>query len=255
MMGKKQVGFYSALIGLFSISFVSALDIRRISESMVDAYVQFFEPVLRALFGGQDWSGNLLFEKLLFFIIFFALVYIALMTIPLFKAKKGIVIVITIAVSLLGTRFVNTEWLMAVIMQYKVLAIVLTAILPFVIYFFFLKGIFPGPENAFMRKLGWALFAIVYAGLWATVPDEVQAEIFFWTMVASFIFIFLDGYVERYLEKRKFHETRRRGIHKRIAELDRDISYYRSLPYTDPEEKKRIVKELEEERESLLKEA
>jgi len=242
----------SFLTGVFSLGLVSALDLRRASESTINAYVDFLEPFLKALLGGQDYTGTLLFEKLLVFIIFFSLVYLALMRVPLFEDKRKIIIIITIAVSLLGVRFIDFGWMMAIIMQYEVLAIALTSILPLIVYFFFLIGMFPGDANTFMRKIGWVFFIVVYAGLWSTVPDSVQANIFFWTMIVGVIFVFFDSYVEKLLHKREFHKVERMRAYQNIGHIDYEIRNLQQahIPEKDKQEQ---IKLLEKQRQYWIK--
>jgi hypothetical protein len=50
---------------------------------------------------------------------------------------KPVLWIIAIAVPLIGVRFLDIIWLNTIFIQYKLLAVALTAGLPFVVYFFF----------------------------------------------------------------------------------------------------------------------
>lgn len=228
-MNKKifSVFFFFLLIGVFSLQFASsAMSLRDISESTIDAFVQAFEPVLAVLFGGTTWSGLLLFEKLLILIIFIAVVYVAIGQIPAFEDNKGVRWAISIIVPLIGIRALDYDWLMAILLQYKLLAIVMIAFLPFIIFFFFIHKTL-GEHDA-MRKIAWIFFIVVYLGLWAT--SEMQhSDIYFWTMLASLIFLLFDGTIHNYYVRKEMEEAGSINKYEHIAKLRRDISETQAL--------------------------
>src|SRR3989338_4505634 len=203
-MKKKGLAIVSVLIVfLFIISLVvpaSAyffVDLRQGSQDVINGVTDISEPFLQVLFGGGYYTGFLLFERFLIFLITASIVYIAISKISIFEEKKGVLWIITIAVPLIGIRFMNFEWINTILVQYQILTIVLAAGLPFIIYFFFLHNIFS--ENAALRKIGWVFFAVVYLGLWSTAETENYGQIYFWTAIAAFLFLFLDGTIARYM--------------------------------------------------------
>ncbi|MDP1695483.1 MAG: hypothetical protein Q8L29_01060 [archaeon] len=251
-MRKLSFSFASLVSFVMLGSFVSALDLRKVSEDAIDFYVQVFEPILRVLLGGQDYTGGLLFEKLLLFLIVLSIIYIALSKVPFFADKKSIKWIIAAAVSLIGIRFMNSEYVFSIILQYELLAIAITAIIPFIVYFFFLSGVFPGDTNNFMRKLGWLLFVMIYGGLWLTAANNIQSSIFFWTMIAGIIFAFFDGYVEKFLHSREFGKAERSRNLEHIIELNRKIRNWQSsdIPERDKIEE---IKKLEKQKKYWMK--
>ena len=73
-MNKKigMIVLFSFIISSMLIGMVSAqywYSIRQGSSQAVDLVVDFEEPILRAVFGGDQWSGFFLFEKFLLFIL------------------------------------------------------------------------------------------------------------------------------------------------------------------------------------------
>src|SRR3989344_5168653 len=59
------------------------------TEQVIDSVVQNLEPLFRALLGGYDWSGYLLFEKVLLFILFSIIVGLILEKLPVFERFKS----------------------------------------------------------------------------------------------------------------------------------------------------------------------
>ena len=195
---RKGVLFKAAVSLLSVLPFASAYyfpNVRTMMQDVIDIYVDTFEPVLQALFGGFGWSSMYLFERLLLFILLAVIIYLALDRITIFQYQKKIRIIVAIIIPLIGIRFVNYEWLNAVLMQYQLLAIVLTAILPFILYFMFLYSI--AEEHGILRKVGWALFLGVYAGLWSSAGSEANSTIYFWTIIAALVCLIGDNFIYR----------------------------------------------------------
>jgi len=237
-------------------SFVSAYylpPVRQVVELTMRSFVDIFEPILQTFIGG-DIESSLLFEKLLIFIILLCLVYVSIGFVPLFEDYKWGRWVVAIIVPLMGVRFLDTGWVLAIIIQYKVLAIALTGILPFVIYFFFLHNV--SEESSVIRKIGWVFFIIIYLGLWATVENESYSSIYFWTMVASLLFMLFDGTIHRIYVNQEMKKAGSTDKWQHIAKLRRDISETNSDMRSGhiPERiGKRIIKKKERQIEWLLK--
>lgn len=199
----KHVGkFFSLFVfaivsSFFLISFISAYglyDFRQGSQDLINIVVDFFEPFLQVLLGGGTWDGYLLFEKLILFVLLGSIVYLSISKISPFKDNKAVVWIITIAIPLLAVRYIDFDWLNAILIQYQVLGVVLTSILPFVIYFLFLEAM----DYGVIRKVGWILFIIVYYGLWSTAPSQVHSQFYFWAIALSLILLLFDGTIHRW---------------------------------------------------------
>jgi len=156
----------------------------------VDTVVDALSPVVQGVLGGDVWGGEQLFAKLLIFIIVFLMVYLGLGNIPAIKAQKAVLWILTIVVSILSVRYLDYAWIEGLITGYKVLAIALTVLLPFMLYFFFVHNVFI--DAPIMRKLSWALFGLVYLGLWSNVVDEYMSMVYFWTILAVVLIIVFD---------------------------------------------------------------
>ncbi|MBX4212295.1 hypothetical protein KW787_02465 [Candidatus Pacearchaeota archaeon] len=227
-------------VTLLSVSFASAYvgsgSFRYAVENIIQAWVDILEPILQALLGGTVWTGYLLFEKLLIFILLVGMVQLALLNAPVFKEQKAIRWIVSIIVPLIGVRYLDYDWIHTIINQYQVLAIVLTAILPFVIYFFFLYAI--AEDRASVRKIGWIFFIVVYFGLWATETVSAHEEIYLWTMLIALVFLFFDGTIHKYYLHQRMKEADAHTVGMYIAQLRNQIQDVQRAGLPPAQEKK-----------------
>ena len=201
-MNFKKIGVTSIIIALLAISLVSAqYDFRGGSQRVINIFVESYEPFIQAILGGNEYTGFLLFEKFLLFILLLGIVYISLNNIDIFSENKAVHVIVAIIVPVLSVRAINLAWLNTLILQYQVLAIALTGILPFIIYLFFLHGVAESPT---VRKIGWIFFIIVYLGLWITSETLSYSSVYFWTMIIALIFLLMDGTIHRYYMNQNF---------------------------------------------------
>jgi hypothetical protein len=242
----KKIGFVIAgiILSVLLLNSVSAYfgggfyDPRTGMTDLVNIVIDFFEPLLAALFGGETtgYSSYLLFEKLLLFLIILSVTYLSLNNTNFFKNQKGVIWVITIAVPLIAVRFLDFMWLNTILIQYTVLGIALTSILPFIIYLLFLHG---ASDSGAVRKIGWIFFIVIYAFLWSSATVPSYAEIYFWTILISFIFLFLDGTIHSYFMTERMKDARSAKILEYIGELNQKLADvdYRMSGLTDAQKK------------------
>jgi hypothetical protein len=194
--------------------------LRQGSEQVIDGVVGFAEPFLQVLLGGEYWTGYLLFEKLLLFILLASIVYLAISKIPPFKDNKAVVIIITLLIPLLAVRYIDYEWLNAIIIQYQVLGIVLTSILPFIIYFLFLEAM----DYGTIRKVGWILFIVIYYGLWSTAENNTYSQFYLWTMVLSLILLIFDKTIHRWYMWEKIKSSGKSTVEQAATAIRRKMA-------------------------------
>jgi len=104
----------------------------------------------------------LLFVKLLVFILLLAVIDNVTQRIPGISERRGIGLIVSIAVSVLAVRYLTSEQLVNFIwLPYGVLGMAISVIIPFIIGFFFLEGF----DSFLIRKIGWASFAVIFLGL------------------------------------------------------------------------------------------
>ena len=197
------------------------IDLRQGAEDVTQWITDIFGPFLSVLFGGVYGGGYLLFEKFALFVLLIAMVYVAVSKVPAFAEQKGVLWIISIIVPLLAVRFIDLAWLNTILMQYQILGIALTAILPFIIYLFFLHNVFP--ESTAPRKIGWIFFIAIYFGLWSTAESEIYGQVYLWTMLVALAFLLLDGTIHRWFMKERLRESGAADKWEHIAQLRKDI--------------------------------
>ena len=217
------------------------------SSQIINWIEQIIGPFAYALFGSPEY----LFEKILLLVVMMAVIYKALTSpiIPggkVFTDKKGVVWIITIAVSVLGTRFLTeSQWISFIILPYTALGVVLGAGIPFIIMFFFAQSF----ESSVVRKSLWILFAVVFMGIWMSRYDEVGSIgwIYFITSLVALIFFFADGTIRRVIVsmERKSLEVSQKDQHiaKLTAELTELIAIEGKL---EPSRYRRMKRDLEQ---------
>jgi hypothetical protein len=223
----KKEGFVFAflLLGIFVFlsSTVSAFylpSFGQIGHDLVYTTTDFFEPILNALFGG--YSSGYVFETLLLFVLISSLVYIALGKVPIFKGHSGIRGILTVAIPLLSIRWIDYEWFVTVMNTYKVLGIVLSSVLPFILYFYFLYN--AADDNQILRKLGWLFLIVVYTGLWTSeYASALNSIVYFWTVVAALICLVFDSAINRQLKTIKNMEKDQYFANREIGRLNMQI--------------------------------
>ncbi|MBX4196238.1 hypothetical protein KW805_01480 [Candidatus Pacearchaeota archaeon] len=248
-----SIGLFVALV--VSISFSSAYigygSFRFAVENIIQAWIDILEPILQAVLGGDTWTGYLLFEKLLIFVLLLSVIQLVLGRIPTFDKQKGVRWVVAVVVSLIGVRYLDFEWINTIVLQYQVLAVAITAFLPFVIYFFFLHSVLG--EYGSVRKIGWILFIMVYFGLWNTADSSAHSDIYFWTMLVALLFLLFDGTIRRYWVTQRYKAAGASSVLHRIAQLDQSISVI-SQSHLDAASKQREIDKLEKEKKYWYKE-
>jgi len=212
-MGKK-IGMILRLllVSIFTLNFVSADLTQDLGRGFQEVYniidvliTNFIAPFVRLVLtsGTESISGDMLFAKLLFFLIVLGFVHFALDKARVFEDKKGLNWVVVIVVSILATRYLGTEALIqTIILPYSVLGIAISAGLPFIIYFLFIEVGFKGKEYSILRKVAWALFTIVFIGLWferridITQAGGYASWIYPVTIFASILILLFDSTIQ-----------------------------------------------------------
>lgn len=224
-------------------------DLRYGSAMLIDIVVGWSEPFLQFLLGGYDYTGFLLFEKFLLFLLLMSVVYVAIRKVPVFDGQKGVIWTISIIIPLLSVRFLDFMWLNTVFLNYKVLGVVLLGILPFIVFLFFVHSALSSYPAA--RKIAWIFFIVVYYGMWSTSAGQNYGEIYFWTMLMSFLFLLLDGTIQRYLMRQKWADANVSAFTSAIARIDNEIARIQTSASIPEDIRKRELSKLYKRRSDL----
>ena len=246
----KKIGLIGVfIIGILALSFVSAAygnfyyNARQGSQDVINLVVDFCEPFLQVLLGGQNWSGYLLFERLMLFLIIASITYASLAKADFFD-NKSVLWIITITVPLLAVRWIDFEWLSYIIMQYAVLGVILTVILPFIIYLFFLHGV---SHSSAFRRIAWGLYIAIYYGLWSTSSTGFVGDAYLWSIWVAVALIIFDPAIHRVMTKDEDLAPLRASINNSIAALDHQLHQVDTAAHISGPEKAKMKKYLEKE--------
>jgi hypothetical protein len=193
-------------------------------EQLIETVQEMFYPLFSILLGGY---GDYMFERIMFLFILVALIYVIISRIDVFKENRVVIWVITITISLLATRFLTeSDLISTMLLPYSVLGVTLTAVLPILIYFFFVESF---NDSSTVRKMLWIFYIIVFVGLWASRYDELgqMSWIYMMSALVALLFLLFDGTIRRAIQKQedKEVENRRRenikiDIREKIEELN-----------------------------------
>jgi hypothetical protein len=250
----------SCLVILFVIGLVNAQDvtgsIARGSSGLADIIVAAFGPFFAALFGGDS---SILFEKILIFLVIISIVYMVIRKMPVFQENGAIIFIVTISVSLLATRFFvysDNAIVWSVILPYSVLGVTLSAFLPLIIGFFFIHQ--AAGNSAFIRKMFWIFFIVVFIAMWDLRYDEVGgfAWVYFWSAIVSLLFFLFDGTIRRAMIKSQMdatgdttRENFARRIRRELGELETD----KTRGYVTDSQYNRMKRDLSKQLKNLAK--
>jgi hypothetical protein len=189
------------------VGFVSAGPMDDISRVVRDLGSAVGE-VLRPALGDSGLNEEDFFSKVLLAVVVFSVVYLVLSQIKFFGAdepgKGWIIWIVTIAVTLLGVRFLDGEYIRALILNYQVLGVAILAGIPFIVWFLFVEKAI---DSSWVRKFLWFCFALAYLFLWFSYydlfdPSQGLAKwIFPLACVMSLLMAVFDGTIERYKKK------------------------------------------------------
>src|SRR3989344_4871350 len=161
--------FLALFLSIFLISSVSAAQsLTDLAKGAIDGVVSILQPYLQALLGPATDSSEIFMGKLLIIIILISISYVALgkgME-EFFEGKPWALWVISIAVGLLGVRFLTPEFVQTIILPNSAFAVAVTALLPLVLYFFIVDVGMKSPVPAIIRRFAWIFFAVVFLGLY-----------------------------------------------------------------------------------------
>lgn len=207
-------------------------------NNVLSAATEVARPILELGFGSmgalEDGSLPLMFvAKILLFILLVSLVRIALSNLDFFNTRKATVWWISLIVGFLGIRTLTPEWIATILLPYTTLGIVMTAGLPFVVYFLAIIG-FKSPT---MRRIAWIFFAVVFFSVYSLrleiTPDVQLAKamlIYPITALIAVLFAVFDGTIKRLWNRMKTEKTlsTRQQIHyvkllKRREDLEGDL--------------------------------
>jgi len=205
---KKKMLF---LFSILALPFVSAQGLprpERAIEEVIGSVQNIFTPIFSVLFGSYI-SDEFLFAKILLAILLFVVINAVMQKMPQFRNQKGVSAIIAIVISIFAVRFISENDLVSgILLPYGALGVALTAILPFLIFFYFIHD---SQMGSFGRRITWFFFAVVFVVLWYAKSSDlggISNQIYGWTLAGVTIAFIFDGNIHQYFGM--FEESRRR---------------------------------------------
>jgi hypothetical protein len=189
---------------------------------VLDSAVGIASPVLEVLVGDYATS-EFFFHKMLLLVLLIIISKNILDRTPIGENNKKASILISIIISILAVRFISqNNFFEAIFIQYGVLGIAITSILPIVIFFYFIHHTQIGTYG---RKVFWILYVITMTAIWISKSAEIPkvAHWIYWlTIGAAIIFIFFDKSIHGYFGLVDFKKFEKDSIDKVKRKLRRD---------------------------------
>lgn len=219
-MNKKRAGLFFGvfLLLILGVSFVSAQDeVVQGFQKFWQGLIDILDVIAKPIFGSSAIdgmaAGEVLFVKVLLFVIILAIVWSILNIIPLLQESTWAVAVISIAVSVLTTRFLATPgWISTILLPYSVFGIAVSSFFPLVLYFYFIEKIIG--DKPTLRKAAWIFAGVVFVGLFISRVSDVASNvpagkfnpawIYLITAIVCLIFFIADNTIRRYFLKAAF---------------------------------------------------
>ena len=241
----------------------------------IEETVNTINPIAKYLLGDTQATatfsaGTLLFAKILFFLLILSVIYLSLSTVDFFNYKAWALWVVAIGAAILATRFLGNLIVPAVLIPYSALGMFISAGIPFFLAFIVIERGMAGPANAYLRKVAWIFFAVIFLGLWITRgTGNKAAYIYPITALICFIMMILDGTIQGFFNNMAFAKAsamRRgpalqsienliNGVHTNFGNLG--AAYIQTYPanpaVTGVQAYKNDIRELENRRKTLLR--
>jgi hypothetical protein len=257
---KKRVTAYLTTILIFLMlptitaqtpNIFRGLDLGYGAQQIIDQVISFLTPFFQVVIGEYSTS-EFFFHKILLLILLIVIVKAILEKTPIAENNKQAGIIIALIISVLAIRFINeNQFFEAIFIQYGVLGIAITTILPMVIFFYFVHNTKVG---SYGRKVFWAIYIIILIGIWIVKSAELPEAanwIYGLTILSAGVFLIFDKSIHAYFGIKNFKNFDRaqkkesiKHLRRRIVELEKD---HRDGVVTDPEyesERKRIQKQI-----------
>jgi hypothetical protein len=244
--------------GLFlffmSLSFASAQpDSSNVTNDLIRVIQGILTPFFEVLLGTSSYD-DFFFAKILFFLLLFIVIFTIFKKVELFEKVEKLIPIISLIISLLAVRYISEEgFFSGILLPYTTLGISIITFLPFLIYFWFVHTTV---KTSIGRRFAWILYGLVFILLWGSRRSDLTSGmnwIYFLGIVIIGLIFLLDKNIHEYFGTAKAAKLKRGFILKQIADIEADLTKYRSI--IDPSgETKQVISKLEERHRELRKE-
>jgi len=227
----------------------TGIDLEEGMNQIIEQVIGFGTPVFEKIIGEYSTS-EFFFSKILLLILLVIIIKKVLEKTPIGDDNKNVSFIISLIISILGIRFISqNEFFEAIFIQYGVLGIAITTILPLVIFFYFVHNTKVG---TFGRKMFWGIYTIILAAIWISKSGEIP-EVANWiyglSLVATTIFLIMDKSIHSYLGLSGFKKFEKDSNKKRIREAKKEMDIleehfrHRRVSFSDYKKEKKAIED------------
>jgi hypothetical protein len=145
-------------------------------ENFLNEVAAALNPIVSWIIGDVTASGTTtaseaLFVKLMVFILVWVIVAIAVKRVPMVQDSAAGKFFVSLIIALLGVRFITSgDLINAIWLPSGTLAVLFSALIPFIIVFFFIEGF----TQKIIRKVGWISFIVLFTLLAVVRWDDLK---------------------------------------------------------------------------------
>lgn len=198
-----------ALIGFVSAASSLANDFGTMFDEFSGVISVFFSKIL-----GESADSSMFFQRCLILLVVYGIIYTVLNRMSLFQGSSFLLFFTSAAVAVLGVKFLDADFIQAVLLPYAALGGSIAIFLPFLIYFMFVHT---SVKGTFGRRAAWVVFALVFMAIYISkgfVSGEAGNDTTNWfggmyifgiiLVICAFIF---DSQIHMYFEYGKLGRT------------------------------------------------
>lgn len=238
---------------------------------IINQIFEWLKPLFTTLLGeapGDNISSTYL-ARIMFFVIILCLLFMTLRKMPLVSENDFVLWVVTIAVSILATRWLsNIDLVMTFLLPYNVLGLSIAGLFPLIIIFFFIEVVFQGRQYRFLRKFSWIFVGVLFIFLWVVRYDELTETtvvygnwIYLISGVLCFLFSFVDKSIQTWFQKAKNEQRKAKEMSRLADKIELEIidqekilkaALRRPAPQYEIDDIKRKISELQKRKVDAL---
>ena len=248
------------IFSIFLINFVSANELTEDAVEYAKKILNQILTPLAELFFGEikgNFTGELLFAKVLFFVIIISIIWKAIEQVDFFSEHAGVHWLVAIAASILATRWLSSaELIKTILLPYTTIGIAISAGIPFVLWFIIVNIGFKKPQHKTIRRIAWIFFAVIFTGLWITRSADLSANnskaylIYPVTAILAFLMAWFDGTIRKWFLSIELDKVGSKERERERNKLLEDLSNFEKIATNNGWN----TKEKKRERKKLMKE-
>ena len=212
----------AAFLSIALLSLVSAKSLGELANEGLTSLYDAVKPLLQVLVG-ETSGADAFIAKVLLALLIVAVLYgvLSASNMTVFTDNPWVMWVTTIVLGILSVRFLSPSMVATIMLPNTVFGIALSAGIPFVAYYFLIRGF-----SEFQRRIAWVFFAVVFLALWNVRYDKLGdlSWIYPLTALLALIMAYLEGIIQKYLFNSQMKRARAAGKAKALTDLNNQLT-------------------------------